>query len=188
MIREARVALLASVVTFVLCSILYPGMTWALAHLAFPRQSEGSLIHDRQGVVIGSEIVAQPFKSDKYFWPRPSAVDYNASAAGGSNLGPHHPGLAAKVVERAKGLGATSENPAPIELVTASGSGLDPHISLEGALYQSPRVATARNMPIGELRALIDRFAETSGAVLGASTRVNVLKLNRALDQERPAG
>jgi K+-transporting ATPase ATPase C chain len=188
MIREARTALLASAVSFVLCAVIYPGVTWALAQLAFPRQAEGSLLYDRQRVVIGSELVAQPFKSEKYFWPRPSAVDYNASAAGGSNLGPHNPDLHAKIADRVASLGATSENPAPVDLVTASGSGLDPDISLEGARYQAARVAAARHVSVGEIRAVIDRLAETSGAILGAPSRVNVLKLNRALDDERPAG
>jgi K+-transporting ATPase ATPase C chain len=168
--------------------VIYPGVTWALAQLAFPRQAEGSLLYDRQRVVIGSELVAQPFKAEKYFWPRPSAVDYNASAAGGSNLGPHNSDLRTKIAERASALGASTENPAPVDLVTASGSGLDPDISLEGARYQAVRIATARNTSVGEIRALIDRLADTSGAIVGAPPRVNVLKLNRALDDERPAG
>ena len=186
MIRETKTALLASVITFVLCAVLYPALTWGLAQLAFPHQAEGSLLRDRQGVIIGSELVAQPFKSDKYFWPRPSAVNYNASAAGGSNLGPNNPDLHVKIAERAKLLGADAENPAPVELVTASGSGLDPHISLDAARYQASRVAAARKVTVGEIRAVIDRLADSSGAILGAPTRVNVLVINRASTSNSP--
>ena len=160
---------------------------WGLAQLAFPRQAAGSLIYGRDRTVIGSELVAQPFASDRYFHPRPSAVDYKADAAGGSNLGPKNPDLRKKVAERAEALGATPESPAPVDLVTASGGGLDPHISPEAARYQVARVAAARDLPLDRVRALIDAHTERSGAILGAPPRVNVLLLNLALDEQSAA-
>src|SRR5512135_284284 len=187
MIRETVHALAACVVTFVLCSVIYPAAVWGLGQLAFPQQAEGSLIYSRDRAVIGSELIAQPFTSDKYFHPRPSAADYKADAASGSNLGTKNPDLRAKVKERAEALKATPEAPAPADLISASGSGLDPDLSPEAAYYQVPRVAAARKMPIPQVRALIDRHVDRSGALLGAPPRVNVLRLNLALDEEKPA-
>src|SRR5262245_30737641 len=133
MIRETRDALLACLVTFVVCAMAYPAVVWGLGSTIFPHQAEGSLIYSRDRKVIGSELVAQPFASDRYFFPRPSAVDYKADATGGSNLGTKNPDLRKKVAERAEALGASAELPAPVDLVMASGSGLDPHISLAAA-------------------------------------------------------
>ena len=104
MIRETVSALLACLVSFVLCAVAYPAVVWGLAQLAFPDQAEGSLIYDRDRTVIGSELIAQPFASDRYFQPRPSAVDYKADAAGGSNLGTKNPDLHKKIVERGRGI------------------------------------------------------------------------------------
>ena len=187
MIRETVNALAACVVTFVLCAVAYPAAVWGLAQLAFPRQAAGSLLYGRDRSVIGSELVAQPFAASKYFHPRPSAVDYKADATGGSNLGPKNPDLCRKVAERAEALGATPESPAPVDLVTASGGGLDPHISPEAARYQVARVAAARNLSVGRVRTLVDARTERSGAIIGAPPRVNVLLLNRALDEQFPA-
>jgi K+-transporting ATPase ATPase C chain len=186
MIREAVHALAACVVTFALCAVVYPAAVWGLAQAAFPEQAEGSLIYSRDRDVIGSSLVAQPFASDKYFHPRPSAVDYNASATGGSNLGTKNPDLRKKIAERAEALKATPDAPAPVDLVTASGGGLDPHITPEGARYQAARVAAARNLPIERVRALIEQHTDRSAAILGAPARVNVLLLNRDLDDEKP--
>ena len=185
MIRETVEALIACVLTFVLCAVLYPLVAWGMAWGAFPHQANGSLI-ERDGKVIGSELIAQPFASDKYFQPRPSAVDYKADATGGSNLGPKNPDLRKKIAERAEALKATEKNPAPVELVTASGGGLDPHISPEGAYYQVPRVAAARGMSEDQVRKFVDQFTERSGALIGAPERVNVLLLNLELDKEKP--
>src|SRR4051794_35498783 len=185
MFHEIRTALAACLVTFVLCAVAYPAAVWGLGQLLFPRQAEGSLIYSRDRRVIGSELVAQPFASDRYFHPRPSAVDYKADATGGSNLGPKHPDLRQKIAERAEALKATAERPAPVDLVMASGSGLDPHISPEAAEYQVRRVAAARGLAEERVRALMDAHTERSGAILGAPPRVNVLRLNLALDSER---
>jgi potassium-transporting ATPase KdpC subunit len=188
MLRESVHALAACAVTFVLCAVAYPAVVWGLAQLAFPRQAAGSLLYGRDRSVIGSELVAQPFVAAKYFHPRPSAVDYKADATGGSNLGPKNPDLRKKVAERAEALGATPERPAPVDLVTASGSGLDPHISPEAARYQLARVAAARHLPPDRVRALIDAHTERSRMdLLGAPRRVNVLLLNLALDEHSAA-
>ena len=140
MIRETANALVACVVTFVLCAVAYPAAVWGLGQLAFPRQAEGSLIYGRDRTVIGSELIAQPFASERYFFPRPSAVDYKADATGGSNLGTKNPDLRKKVVERAEALKATEEDPAPVDLVTASGGGHRPaHQPRGGGLPGRPR-------------------------------------------------
>jgi K+-transporting ATPase ATPase C chain len=185
MIRETSNALVACVVTFVLCAVAYPAAVWGLGQLAFPREAQGSLVTGRDGTVIGSELIAQPFASDSYFFPRPSAVDYKADATGGSNLGTKNPDLRKKFLERAEALKATAEGPAPVDLVTASGSGVDPHISPEAARYQAARVAAARKISVEQVKSLIERHVERSGEIIGAPPRVNVLKLNLALDEER---
>jgi K+-transporting ATPase ATPase C chain len=188
MFRETVNALVACLVTFLLCAVAYPAAVWGLAQLAFPRQAQGSLISGRDRTVIGSELVAQPFASDRYVHPRPSAADYRADAAGGSNLGPKNPALRAQVARRAQALGAAPARPAPVDLVTASGGGLDPHISPEAARYQAARVAAARQWPIDRVLALIHAHTERSGVIIGAPPRVNVLLLNLALDEQSPAG
>src|SRR5262249_5847532 len=114
-------------------------------------------------------------------------VDYKADATGGSNLGPKNPDLRAKIADRAAALKATGTSPAPADLVTASGGGVDPHISPAAAEYQAARVAAARNLSVDRVRALIGRHVERSGAIIGAPPRVNVLRLNRALDDEEGA-
>jgi K+-transporting ATPase ATPase C chain len=184
LLKETINALAACAVSFVLCAIAYPAVVWGLGQFFFPAQAEGSLVYSRDRTVIGSELVAQPFASDTYFQPRPSAVDYKADATGGSNLGTKNPDLRKKVAERAEALKATAENPAPTDLVTASGGGLDPHISPAAAHYQADRVAAARKLPLDRVKNLIDRHTERSGGLIGAPPRVNVLKLNRALDEE----
>ena len=182
-LNEVKNALVACVLTFLICCVVYPAFVWGTAQLAFPRQAEGSLIRSRDRDIVGSELIAQPFVSERYFHPRPSAADYKADAASGSNLGPNNPDYRTKLIDRAKTLGATPENPAPSDLVTASGSGLDPQISVEGALFQAERVAKARSMTVEKVHSVIAEHADTSGYWIGAPQRVNVLALNRALDE-----
>jgi potassium-transporting ATPase KdpC subunit len=182
MIIESISALRACAATFILCAVLYPLVVWGFAQLLFPAQADGSLIYGDDRTVIGSELIAQKFESDRYFHPRPSAVDYKADAAGGSNLGTNNADLRKAVVARVEASRATPEQPVPVDLVTASGSGLDPDISPEAAAYQAPRVAAARGIPIERVRELIARSTNRSGAILGAPPRVNVLLLNLALD------
>jgi K+-transporting ATPase ATPase C chain len=183
---EIRPALLMLVVMTVITGVVYPLVVTGIAQLAFPHQANGSLI-TRNGVVVGSSWIGQEFSDPKYFWGRLSATSppYNASASSGSNLGPTNPALFRAVTARIAALrsaDSTATLPVPVDLVTASGSGLDPHISLAAAEYQAPRVAKARRLSIDAVRA---RIAEhTTGRFLGVIGEpvVNVLELNLALD------
>ncbi len=170
-----------------LTGVLYPVTVTVLAQVVFPAQANGSQI--RQGDrVVGSALIGQPFDDPRYFWGRPSAttpVAYNAAASAGANLGPTNPALLTAVQERVAALHASdpaNRDPIPVDLVTASASGLDPHISLAAARYQVPRVAGARGLSIAAVGALVEQATE--GRQLGflGEPRVNVLKLNLALD------
>lgn len=181
-------ALRMLVVLSVLTGVIYPYVVTGIARVAFPRAASGSLIVV-DGKAVGSELIGQPFDDPKYFWSRPSATSpqpYNAGASSGSNQGPRNPALADAVKDRIKALrDADPDNkaPVPVDLVTASGSGLDPDISVAAALYQLHRVAKARGMPDDKVRALVDQ--STLGRTFGilGEPRVNVLKLNLALDR-----
>jgi K+-transporting ATPase ATPase C chain len=170
-----------------LTGVLFPLVVTGVARLAFPRQAGGSLIV-RDGKVRGSSLIGQPFGSPSYFWSRPSAtgpVPYNAGASSGSNLGPLHPALADSVRARVEALRAADPSltgTVPVDLVTASASGLDPHISVAAALAQAPRVARARAMGEEAVRRLIE--AHTTRPFFGplGEATVNVLELNLALD------
>jgi K+-transporting ATPase ATPase C chain len=172
-----------------LTGVVYPALVTVLAQLVFPEQANGSFLKDKTGQLVGSELIGQTFTDPKYFWSRPSATSpysYNASASSGSNLGPTNPALTDAIAARIAALQVVDpENKAeiPVDLITASGSGLDPHISLAAAEYQLKRVAKLRNLSEAKVRELLN--ASTEGrqwAVLG-EPRVNVLKLNLALDQ-----
>lgn len=170
-----------------LTGILYPVVVTAAAQALFPAQANGSLL-ETGGTVHGSRLIGQPFSDPKYFWSRPSATSptpYNAAASSGSNLGPTNPALLAAIKDRVAALRAadpTNRTPVPVDLVTASGSGLDPHISPAAADYQASRVARLRGIPAERVNALVK--AHTEGRSLGAlgERRVNVLALNLALD------
>jgi K+-transporting ATPase ATPase C chain len=174
-----------------LTGLLYPLAVTGLAQVVFPFQANGSLIRGGvDGRVLGSALIGQPFADPRYFWGRPSATTpfpYNAAASAGSNLGPSNPALVEAVPARVAALRAVdpgNSQPVPVDLVTASGSGLDPDISVAAALYQAPRVARARGLDIGVVRQLVTKRVE--GGPLGflrlGEPRVNVLKLNLALD------
>ena len=169
MIRETVSALLACLVSFVLCAVAYPAVVWGLAQLAFPHQAEGSLIYGRDRTVIGSELIAQPFASDRYFQPRPSAVDYKADATGGSNLGTKNPDLHKKIVERSRHQGKSGT--AGLWIWSRLGSGLDPDISPEAAEYQVGRVAAARQIPEAQVRELLAWAIDHSARSSAASSR-----------------
>ena len=168
--------------TMLICVAGYATAVWAVARAIAPDTANGSLIIGESGAVIGSRQVAQAFTEPRYFWPRPSAVDYNGAGAGGSNKSPtstdvEHRGRA--MVER---YGATPDNPLPADLAAASGAGLDPHISEDGALYQAGRVAAARGLEIAPVETLVRQAAFSPGGFLSTDRIVNVLELNIALD------
>ncbi len=172
-----------TVATMAICVAGYTAAILGFAQAVTPATANGSLILRDDGSVIGSRPIAQGFTAQEYVWPRPSAVDYDAAGAGGSNLSPANPALA----DRAAALIAAhgrEDTPIPADLVTASGAGLDPHISLEGALFQVDRVAEARGVDPSEVRAIIDRLGERPGAFFTPAPIVNVLELNLALDAE----
>lgn len=167
---------------------LYPALVTGIAQLAFPDAANGSLV-ERNGEIVGSIWIGQSFDDPRYFWGRPSATSpspYHAAASSGSNLGPSNPALESAVRDRVSRLrDADPENagkPIPVDLVTASGSGLDPHVSPAAALYQAPRVARARGLPEPRVRELVQTAVEERMLGVFGEPRVNVLKLNLALD------
>jgi len=179
---------MAILIFTLMTGFIYPLVVTGVAQLVFPRQANGSLIV-RNGQVVGSEFIGQSFSDPKYFWGRLSATGsfpYNAAASSGSNLGPSNPVLMEAVQARIDALKAadpTNTQPIPVDLVTASGSGLDPHISLAASLYQLPRVARARGMSEAAVRSLIDLYTEGRQFGFLGEPRVNFLKLNLALDE-----
>ena len=198
MLAGLTTALRASLVTCVLCGLLYPLAVTGLAQILLPYQANGSLERDSSGTVIGSALIGQQFDSDKYFHGRPSATTapdpndstktvsapYNAANSGGSNLGPSNKALIDRVQDEIDTLKKENASaPVPADLVTTSASGLDPHISPEAALFQVPRIAKARNLPEDRVRQLVADHTETRPFGLLGEPRVNVLLLNLAFDQ-----
>lgn len=174
-----------------LTGIVYPLAILFVAQVALPEKANGSFI-SREGHVIGSSLIAQRFKSERYFWPRPSAGDYNPLMSGGSNLGPTSAELARHVASRRKYLAQTHavsvDAPVPEDLLFASGSGLDPHIRQSAAYFQLPRIAHARGWDanrVAEVRAIIDSLVEHNPRVFPGEPGVNVLLLNLAIDQKK---
>ena len=183
---ELRISALALVALSLITGVVYPLTVTGIAAVAFPKQAQGSLI-ERRGKIVGSELIGQPFSDPKYFWSRPSGTSpaYNAAASSGTNQGPLNPALTDAVKARVAALrdaDPTAAAALPIDLVTASGSGLDPHISPAAAAYQVERVARVRGLSTEQVRKLVE--AATEGRQLGVlgEPRVNVLMLNLALD------
>jgi K+-transporting ATPase ATPase C chain len=197
MVREIRPAIVVLVALTLITGLVYPLAMTGIADVIFPKQAQGSLI-ERNGTVVGSSLIGQPFTSNKYFHGRPSATTapdpsdstktvpapYNAANSGGSNLGPSNKALIDRVQGDIDALKKENPNmPVPADLVTTSASGLDPHISPDAALFQVPRIAKARNLPEDRVRQLV--VNKTEGRLFGllGEPRVNVLLLNLALDE-----
>ena len=182
MFKQLRPAISVLAFMTLLTGVVYPLAVTAIAQLAFPEQANGSLIRDERGAVIGSALLAQPFDQPEWFQPRPSAADYATVASGASNLAPSNPALAERIGQTVASLGMHGGLPLPMQLVTTSGSGLDPHLSPAAARWQIARIAAARNMPVDSLERLIEQHTERP--LVGPAV-VNVLALNLALTDNR---
>jgi K+-transporting ATPase ATPase C chain len=185
--KYVRPALMCLILLTVLTGLIYPVIVTGIAQVLFPHQANGSLIV-KDGKGVGSALIGQPFDDPKYFWSRPSATSpfpYNATSSSGSNLGPTNPDLQKQVQGRIDALRAADPGnraPVPVDLVAASGSGLDPDISPAAAFYQVRRVAKARGLTEDAVRSVVERHTEGRQFGLLGEPRVNVLKLNLALD------
>ena len=191
MLATLRPAVVTLILLTILTGLIYPAVVTVVAQAALPRQANGSLI-EADGKTVGSALVGQAFTSPKYFWGRPSATSptpYNAAASGGSNLGPLHPDLAKNArgrVEALRRAGLAESVLVPVDLATASGSGLDPHISPAAAEVQVARVAAARGIAADRVREVVRRQTEPRQFGILGEPRVNVLLLNLALDRPEP--
>jgi len=187
--RELVTAVRTTLVTLAVTGLAYPLLTTAVAAVLFPERAAGSLIADGAGDPIGSELIAQPFARPGYLQPRPSAAGekgYDAAGSSGSNLGPTSKALrerAEKELQRLQEENRNAPGPVPAELITTSASGLDPHLSPEAALWQAPRIARARNVDEARVRTVIEANVEGRDLLVLGEPRVNVLRVNRALDR-----
>ncbi|NTU59315.1 MAG: potassium-transporting ATPase subunit KdpC [Chlorobiaceae bacterium] len=185
---DLATSLRIALVSVLLCGGIYPLVIFVFARLVVPESASGSLVRDHEGKVVGSRLISQAFSKPVYFRPRPSAIKYDASAAGGSNLSPAGPEVRQRALQTVKEFGADSARPLPADLASTSGSGLDPFITLQAALYQAPNVALARGISLDDVEAAIHRQAAGQRIFLSGEGLVNVLALNMALDdmQKKP--
>jgi K+-transporting ATPase ATPase C chain len=188
LMSEIRSAVFVTLMLAIVCCGVYPLVVFGLSQALFPAKANGSLIVDAKGTVLGSRLLGQPFTADKYFHPRPSAAGngYDATSSGGSNLGPTSQKLRDSIAQNVSDYrtqnGLATNAPVPADAVTASGSGLDPHISVENATLQAPRVAKARGLAIEKVQALVSRYTDQPAFGVIGDAGVNVLELNLALD------
>jgi K+-transporting ATPase ATPase C chain len=186
---EFFIAVRMTIVTIVLTGLVYPLVVTGLARVLFPDQANGSLVTNEAGEVVGSSLIGQPFSRNEYFWPRPSAAGagYDATSSGGSNLGATSRKLHERVrdeLDRLRKENPDAVGPVPGDLLTASASGLDPHITPEAAHWQTPRVAKSRGVAPDRVRQVVERLIEERELGFLGEARVNVLKLNLALDKQ----
>lgn len=184
MLKQLRPAIGVLAFMTLVTGVAYPLTVTGIAQLVFPAQANGSLVRDAQGQVVGSTLLAQNFEGEQWFQPRPSAAGFATVASGASNLAPSNPALAERIGQAASALGEQSSVPVPMQLVTTSGSGLDPHLSPEAARWQVSRIAKARQLPSAALERLIEQHAERP--LVGPAV-VNVLALNLALQDNSPS-
>ncbi len=188
MFKDIYISLKLAGVTLAVCTVAYPLGILAVAAVAAPQARLGSMITNAEGQVVGSRLIAQAFTKPEYFWPRPSACDYNAAGAAGSNLSPTNPAITERAKAALATLGATADHPVAADLVTTSGGGLDPHISLAAAENQIARVAKARGISETKVADLVQQHAYPLPLSRDIDTKlVNVLELNLALDAVSPA-
>jgi K+-transporting ATPase ATPase C chain len=180
MYKDLFVSVRAVLASLVVCAVLYPVVVLAFARAVVPERASGSLIRNDDGQVVGSRLIAQGFTRAEYLWPRPSAVAYNAAATGGSNLAPSNSALTERATAAVALHAATPERPVPAELVAASGSGMDPHVTLAAALYQAPRIARARSVPEARVAEFVRLLAVPNP---WSPPLVNVLEANLELDK-----
>lgn len=178
---ELKISVLLIVLSLLICSVLYPFLIFGVGQVFSSHTANGWILRDPAGKIIGSEIIAQKFTQPEYFWPRPSAVDYNGAGAGGSNWAASNPALRKRVIESLTEYQKYSKASVPVDLVLASGSGLDPHISLMAAEFQIPRIAQKRHISKEVIIALLQQQIASLGPF--SESYVNVLLLNHALDQ-----
>lgn len=188
--KSLLIALRTTVVTFILTGLVYPCVVTGLAQLLFPYRANGSLVTDERGKIVGSELIGQGFSNPAYFQSRPSAAGdrgYDATASSGSNLGPTSKKLQERVsqdIARLKEENPNATGAVPVELVTTSASGLDPHLSPQAVLWQAPRVANARGVAVDRVKSVIESTIEDKDVGFLGEPRVNVLLLNLALDRQ----
>ena len=188
LISEVRSAVLVTVMLAIVCCGLYPLVVFGIGQVLFPHKANGSLIIDSNGTIRGSRLIGQQFTGEKYFHTRPSAAGngYDATSSGGSNLGPTSQKLRDSIAQNLSGYrsqnGLATNAVVPADAVTASASGLDPHISLENAALQAPRVARARGLSLEKVQALVTRYTDRAGLGFLGDSGVNVLELNLALE------
>lgn len=181
MVKDMVTSLRFVLGTLAACAVVYPGLLLAVGQIVLPAGANGSLIRSASGAIVGSRLIAQDFEHPAYLWPRPSAAGYDAAAAGGSNLAPSNPALAARAGAQLARLEASAARRVPAELIAASGSGLDPDITLEGALYQLDRIARARGVDASRVEEVL-RYEASSGTPWSPRL-INVLEANLALDR-----